>query len=307
LSSTVSSLENVIKYLEEYLKQALTVNKNIKEIIRSLQKYHAESSEDSFPEIQTLLAKTSNKLENLQSKVNSINQDKIVRILNDWLNEEKTGLKKKSDDYFERFTIDLQKNLNDFGFDLKGHFPNFHVGNVKVKSDPTKIRISLVYGGDEEKISNIQGFDGKAVASTIKSFYEYVEKIDYQKEIDSIFTAYLQTIRKGGDNAGSWSPIIKVMNEYIMLWNSSEHNRAFFVNPSKDAFREIGPYSSRIIFSYILYKILQSNLTAKGRYRLNKKTAIHGAASKQEEHLWLPITKEDIQGENAMYLNFSET
>jgi hypothetical protein len=256
--------------------------------------------------MQDSLAKTNNKLENIQSKLASSSLDKTITSLKDWISEEQKTLKRKTEEYFDRFIQDLSDNLNKAGFELKGNYPNLQVRNIKVRADPIKLRVSLVYGGDEEKISEIKGFDSKAIVNAIKSFYEYVEKIDYQKELEAVYKAYIHAARREKKEEGDWIPIIHVMNEYVMLWNSSERNKEFFVNPSKNSFREIGPYSSRIIFSYALYKILQSNLVAQGKYRLNKKTAIHGAARKWDEHLWIPITQEDVQGENAMYLNFSE-
>lgn len=299
-------MDDIVRSLEEYSKQTMTINRNIKDLLAILKSYRSNSSLNDFPSMQDSMTKTNNKLESIQSKLASTSLDKTIASLREWISEEQKTIKRKGEEYSDRFIQSLSDNLNNAGFELNGNYPNLQVRNIKVRADPIKLRVSLVYGGDEEKISEIKGFDATAIVNAIKSFYQYLEKINYQKELEAIYSAYIHAARKANKEEGDWIPIIRVMNEYVMLWNSSEHNKAFFVNPSKSSFREIGPYSSRIIFSYALYKILQSNLVAQGKYRLNKKTAIHGAARKWDEHLWIPITQDDVQGENAMYLNFSE-
>jgi len=299
-------LDSVVRSLENYSKQAIAINKNVKELLATLKAYQQESSQNNLPNMQASLTKASAKLDAIQSKLSANPQDKMIASLNEWISNEGKNVRKKSEEYADDFVHELNERLSDAGFDFKGHYPLFYVRNVKVRLDPTKLRVTLVYGGDEEKILEIQGLDSKAVVSALKSFYDYLEKLNYRKELDPLFKAYVHAVRKDGKSEGEWAPIIKVLNEYIMQRNSSEQNREFFINPSKGSFREIGPYGSRIVFSYMLYKLLKSNLTARGGYRLNKKTAIHGSAGKWEEHLWLPITENDVQGENAMYINFSE-
>lgn len=301
---SISPAEEVLRSLENYSKQLAQLSKQIKDISKLLHTYNEHTKNKNLPKMIDLHKNIEQKMNSLQPLLHFSPSDSFPSFV-EWIRVEKEKLNKNRDEYLETFARELRKLSESEKLQFRGRLPQFTIGNFKIQVDNLKLKMSLVFGGDEEKLEDISVLDGHIVVTKITQFYRHMKTYNIKDELASIFGAYVNIIRKEGLQIGAPVSIIKVMNEYVMLYNGLEHNKKFFTNPDVRSFRQLGPYSTRIIFSYLLYRILRER-PAHNNFKLNKKVAIHAAAQKYEEHLWIPIADDDVIGENIMYLYFKE-
>jgi hypothetical protein len=290
------SLDYLLKNLVDTYNQNLKINKIMKDIIPILKNYQKETSDKNFPVLLRILPKIDTKTKNLTENINTEKNDKITSIeillqnLLEWAKKEHESEDTQRNLYKENFFNSLENNFKKHNLELKGHFPNFYCKNFKIKVDSSKYKLVLFYGGDEEKMLDIEGWNSNETASNIMKFYQFFSQLDYSKELDMMFKAYSDYLKKSNKAFGDWVPIISVMNEFFQI-RQTENLKLI--------------YPQRILFSFIIFKIVEMKIKTNTSYRIGKRTATHGAASSKEQHLWLPMSYDDLSGENVMYLNFS--
>lgn len=290
------NLEYILKNLIDSYNQNLKINKIMKDIISILQCYQKETSDKNFPVLLKSLSKIDTKTKNLTENINLEKNDKILSIetiienLSEWTKKEHDGEDAQRTLYKENFLKSLNNNFKTPHLEWKGHFPNFYCQNFKIKVDSSKYRLLLYYGGDEEKMLYIDGWNYSETASNIMKFYQFFSQLDFSKELDTMFKAYSNYLKKSDKAFGDWLPIISIMDEFFQI-RKTENLKLI--------------YPERIFFSFVVFKIREMKIKTNNGYRVGKRTATHGAASSKEHHLWLPMSDDDLLGENTMYLNFS--
>lgn len=290
------NLEYILKNLIDSYNQNLKINKIMKDIIPILQCYQKETSDKNFPVLLKSLSKIDTKTKNLTENINLEKNDKILSIetiienLSEWTKKEHDGEDAQRNLYKENFLKSLDNNFKKDHLELKGQFPNFYCQNFKIKVDSSKYKLVLFYGGDEEKMLYIDGWNSSETASNIMKFYQFFSQLDFSKELDMMFKAYSNYLKKSSKAFGDWLPIISIMDEFFQI-RQTENLKLI--------------YPKRIFFSFVVFKIGEMKIKTNNGYRVGKRTATHGAASSKEQHLWLPMSDDDLSGENNMYLNFS--
>lgn len=270
------------------------VGKNLKDLHLNIIKYNDELQKENFPATLNLLPKISFKINTINKILKQNNEVKINYLENEiskitiWLDNQKDiKLQENKKIKYKEFFLD---NLYDKSklktLEVEGRFPDFHCNNFKFKLDERKFSLKLLYGGDEEKMKIFEDWNLENILNYIYEFYEYFKNINLENELKQIYESYMNCL-KNKELGDGWVSIIDIMSEYVKIKQNINYELV---------------YPERVWFSFLIYKISENH----GVGNIGKRTATHGAASKSDEHLWIPIKTKDLIGENIMYLSFKK-
>lgn len=283
-----------VKKLNDFIEFLQTLIKPTKEHASLIQKYHAEMKQKNFPATLKLIPKLMEKNKQLIELLKRNPDSKIMQLENyllefeGWLSYEKNQESDRRIQYTSEFMSNLARHFKESNLNLEGNDPKLTCKNFKFILDSIKLKINIMYGGDEEKFKSLESWNLLELTNTVKNFYDYFDKLNLQDEMKIIFDCYVSIIKSKNQQLGDWIQINEILNKYF----HEKENRKIEL-----------PYSKSAIFSYLIYKITHDQVTVEQK-RVGKRTATHSATIKKDEHLWIPRTNEDLVGENIMYLNF---
>ena len=287
----LDQISNIQNYVIE-------IGKNLKELQSSISKYNEELDKENFPATLKLLPKITLKINNLNKILKENNEIKIsylenqVLEINTWINKQKDLelQKNKKIKYKEFFKENLYEKSTSKKLIVEGRFPDFHCNNFKLKLDERKFSIKLLYGGDEEKMKIFEDWNLESILNYIYNFYEFVKKINLENELKQIHESYMNCL-KNIESGVEWVPIIDILSEYTKIKQNTNNQLI---------------YSERILFSSLIYRILENPELRVIGEKITRRTATHTASGKSNEHLWIPTKTNDLIGENIMYLSFKK-
>ena len=173
-----------ISKLDESLTYFQTILKQIKDIQTSISNYNLELENNNYPLTLKLLPKIEDKLKKFSQTQQKFPELKIeflenyVSQINSWISNEKNLKPKKRQHYVDSFFNQMGDHFKSCNLPLNGHNPTFSSKNFKFILDSNKLKINIVYGGDEEKMHLFDGLSLTDVSLTIKNFYEYFDKLE---------------------------------------------------------------------------------------------------------------------------------
>jgi hypothetical protein len=273
----------------------IEVGKNLKDLHSNILKYNEELDKGNFPVTLKLLVKISTKTNNLDKILKQSNEIKIISLedevlkIKKWINNENSLREHKKSQYKDFFLHNLFDKFKSCELEVKGNFPIFKCNNFKFELDPRKMTSKLIYGGDKEKIDNFDDWNLESISNSIKNFYDFFKKIRIDEELKIIYQSYINCRNKNSESTVDWIPILDILSEYVKTKK----------NPNNEL-----KYPEKVFFSFIIYLILQNPSHLIFGKKMGRRTATHTAAGNKNEHLWIPLNKEDLLGENIMYLSF---
>jgi hypothetical protein len=275
----------------------IEVGKNLKDLHSNILKYNEELDKGNFPVTLKLLVKITTKTNNLDKILKQNNEIKIIHLedevskIKKWINDENSLREHKKSQYKDFFLHNLFNKFKSCELEVKGNFPIFKCNNFKFELDTRKMTSKLIYGGDKEKIDNFDDWNLESISNSIKNFYDFFKNINIDEELKIIYQSYINCRNKNLESAVDWIPILDILSEYLKTKQ----------NPNNEL-----KYPEKAFFSFLIYLILQDpSLVISGK-KMGRRTATHTAAGNKNEHLWIPLNKEDLLGENIMYLSFKE-
>ena len=275
----------------------IEVGKNLKDLHSNISKYNEELDKGNFPATLKLLQKLSTKTSNLNVILKQNNEMKIIPLddqiskIEKWINNENSLKEYKKSQYKDSFLHNLFDTFKSYELEVKGNFPIFKCNNFKFELDTRKMTSKLIYGGDKEKIGHFDDWNLESISNSIKNFYDFFKKINIDEELKIIYQSYINCRTEHLESAVDWIPILDILSEYLKTKQ----------NPNNEL-----KYPEKAFFSFLIYLILQDpSLVISGK-KMGRRTATHTAAGNKNEHLWIPLNKEDLLGENIMYLSFKE-
>lgn len=283
----VTELNISIEFLQNMIKQV----KDMKNVVTN---YNQELETNNFPSTLKLLKKIQEKNNRISDILKKHQNFKILFLENYtveidlWIQNEKNLKGKKQENYISSFFDCLAEHFKTNNLPLNGHKPKLSSKNFYFYLDDRKLKINIVYGGDEEKFQSIDNWDLSELTSILKKFYDDFSKLNYNEELKIIYQSYEQCVKKNDQNFGAWISINEIMKLYV------EEKKKIQIKLL---------YPERTFFSFLISSLLDKEIVFEGK-RLGKRTATHSAAVKRDEHLWLPRGSNDLQGDNVMYLKF---
>ncbi len=281
-----------IKFAQNFI---IEVGKNLKDLHSNISKYNEELGKGNFPTTLKLLKKISTKINNLTTLLKQNDKKYLISLedqlsnIKKWINDENSLREYKKSQYKDYFLHNLFDKFKSCELDVKGNFPIFKCNNFKFELDTRKMTSKLIYGGDKEKVDTFDDWNLESISHSIKNFYDYFEKIHIDEELKIIYQSYINCRNKNPESVVEWVPIFDILSEYVQT--KQNVNNEF-------------KYPEKVFFSFIIYQIFQNpNHSINGK-KMGRRTATHTAAGNKNEHLWIPLNKEDLLGENIMYLSF---
>jgi hypothetical protein len=273
----------------------IEVGKNLKDLHSNISKYNEELDKGNFPATLKLLQKLSTKTSNLNVILKQNNEMKIIPLddqiskIEKWINNENSLKEYKKSQYKDSFLHNLFDTFKSYELEVKGNFPIFKCNNFKFELDTRKMTSKLIYGGDKEKIGHFDDWNLESISNSIKNFYDFFKKINIDEELKIIYQSYINCRTEHSETTADWIPILDILSEYTKTKQNANNELK---------------YPEKVFFSFIIYQILQNpNHEILGK-KMGRRTATHTAAGNKNEHLWIPLNKEDLLGENIMYLSF---
>ena len=283
----VAELNISIEFLQNVIKQV----KDVKNVVAD---YNQELEKNNFPSTLKFLKKIEEKNKRITDILKKYQNYKIIFLenfsssINSWIQNEKNLKGKKQENYITSFFDCLDEHFKSNNLPLSGHKPKLNSKNFYFYVVEWKLKINIFYGGDEEKFQSIDSWNLFELTSILKKFYNDFSKFNYNDELKIIYQSYEQCVKKNDQNLGEWVSINNIMKLYV---------------EEKEKIQNKLPYPERVFFSFLISSLLDKEIVFEGK-RLGKRTATHSAAVKKDEHLWLPKSSTDLQGDNVMYLKF---
>jgi len=232
------------------------------------------------------------RLQEIVSKIEGSNYISVFKdagdCLQDWLFGERSKLEDAQKQFQSKFGLNLERILEESGFELKGRYPRLMASFYTIKLDLESNKAALWYGPEEEFISIIP-LNADRVATTLTVFHRKLTErpFDEDKFIRDVYQAYLTVLRKLSRHDGEKVPITNLMLEIAY----AKQDRKFRTDPRRVNFRDYG----RINFSYDLYRLKRKEIEGK-IMTLAAATRLH--VKDRERYLWIPVNE---KGEGMVY------
>lgn len=187
------------------------------------------------------------------------------------------------EDLKKQLGVALQRELEEKGFSLSGHYPDLRVGLFTLEVNFDSQRAILWYGPKQERLAQCQ-LGAQEITGTIqKAFQQLGSQLEAKDFIEKLKQAYIRA-RKNQTN--DRVPIIEVLSELAYVLQSS----AFHLDPRRENYRGY----SRADFSFDLFRMREVLRSAK----LKLVVATRAYTRQRRDFLWVP---DNDQGQGTFY------
>jgi hypothetical protein len=275
-------VEELLKTLESYVKNT---NKIIK-LLKDYQKSRSEPVNNAY-----VLEK---KIQTIEKHLPEKGDQVWVRDLRHWLAEEKENVVGFKDEFRIKFGQELSTLFHGEGKKIKGQYPVIRIGLYSLNIDFQFGTATLYYGPEIEKIRSNILLQPEVIFRTVKDFDEKLrdQRITAAGIYENLHSAYKRGVVLNKLSFGDKIPIMKVLNEYVLLQQSNK----FFADPQRNNFREC----SRVTLSYLMYFLKKSELCQKN---IRFHVATFDATVDKKNALWIP-DNEDGEGTHYSHISF---
>ncbi|HHY37690.1 MAG TPA: hypothetical protein GX507_02035 [Clostridia bacterium] len=260
-------------------------------LIKKTLQYEQDSKKDLFKDFGQRLAI----LEKLQESVLDLEQMvQFIPALHDVLQEGKKKLVREAEEKKERFGPDLEEELKQRGFLLRGQYPELKCSFFVIETDFNANRATIWYGPKQERLTTCV-LSAPTVAQHIQTVRERLgSQLEAQDFLKKLRIAYNRVVAASSDRSPQPARIIDVLAELAYLMQGPR----FRQDPRKENFTTYG----RADFSYDLFRLREEG---SARRCLHLSVASRAHTQRRQDFLWIP-DDESGNGTTYSHLEFRE-
>jgi hypothetical protein len=226
------------------------------------------------------------RLTKIQTGINVLKTSDTLPLVDEWVKGYSSELQAFRDGQLKRFGTDLQRSLQGYGLELKGHLPVLQCGVFRIEVDQDNWKATIWYGPQQERLETC-ALSPAPVANLLDTRRNALGTRLEAEEYLSHLQRAVSAIRLWGDSEGM-VPIVPVLNQMTLAVQSEKFKR----DPNRQSFSDYG----RADFSMDL-------LRHKRDVRL--KIAVRALSRRRDDFIWVP--RDESTGEGDTYSHIGLT